>query len=164
MTTFAVPPAGSPAWRQIYPTPPNAALYTVGPYCPLDDIQLQERADGFGCPVCSAAWNFHGLAGRWLTDTMTVRWRPSAALVLSGLVGCAATAAVLAAMLGDLDQRLVWWLIAAIATAAVLYVTAGWLSRQVAEWPYRHNQVLGVYDSAEQALTDLAAGEVSDVR
>jgi hypothetical protein len=82
MTTFAVPPAGSSAWRQIHLTPPNAPLYTVGPYCPLDDTQLQERADGFGCPVCSAAWNFHGLAGRWLNEP--VHWRPSAVAVSAG--------------------------------------------------------------------------------
>jgi len=149
MTTFAVPPAGSPAWRQIHPSPPNAPLYTVGPFCPLDDTQLQERADGFGCPVCSAAWDFHGLAGRWLAEP--VRWRPSAVVVLAGLAGCAATAAALVAVLGELDRRLLWWLIGAIAAAVVLYVAAGWLSRQIADWPYRHNRVIATYDSVEQA-------------
>jgi hypothetical protein len=145
MTTFAVPPAGSPSWRQIHPTPPNAQLYTVGPFCPLDDTLLQERADGFGCPVCSAAWDFHGLAGRWLAEP-AVRWRPSAVMVPAGMAGCAATAAALVAVLGQLDQRLLGWLSAAIAAAVVLYVAAGWLSRQIAGWPYRHNRVIGSID------------------
>jgi hypothetical protein len=163
MTTFAVPAAGSLAWREIHPTPPNARLYTVGPYCPLDETVLQERADGFGCPVCSAAWDFHGLAGRWL-DEPVVRWRPSAVLVFAGLAGCAAAAAVLVAVLGELDQRLVWWLSAAIAAATVVYVAAGWLSRQIADRPYRHNRVIATYDSVEQALAAPVAGEVSDER
>lgn len=171
MTTFAVPPAGAPTWRQIYPSPPNAQLYTVGPYCPLDDSVLRERPDGFGCPVCSAAWNFHGLAGQWLADTKAaataapmVRWRASAVLVLSGLAGCAAAAVALVAVLGQLDQRLVWWLAAAIAATTVLYVAGGWLSRRITDRPYRHNQVLGAYDSVEQALADLATREVPDGR
>ena len=152
MTTFAVPPAGSPAWREIHPTPPNARLYTVGPYCPLDETVLKERADGFVCPVCSAAWDFHGLAGRWLAETEpAVRWRPSAVVVLAGLAGCAAAAVALVAVLGGLDQRLLWWLSAAIAAAAVLYVAAGWLSGRIADWPYRHHRVTAVYDSVEQA-------------
>lgn len=145
MTTFAVPPAGSPAWREIYPSPPNAQLYTVGPYCPLDDTVLRERPDGFGCPLCCAAWDFHGLTGRWL-DEPVVRWRPSAVTIVTGLAGCAATAAALSAVLGELDQRLVWWLAAAAAAAAVLYVAAVWVSGRIADWPYRHNRVLGTVD------------------
>lgn len=167
MTTFAVPPAGSPAWRRLQPTPPNAQLYTVGPYCPIDDTMLKERADGFGCPLCSAAWDFYGLAGRWPAEP-AVRWRPSAVVVLAGLAGCAAAAAVLVAVLGELDQRLLWWLGAVIAAAAVLYVAAGWLSRQVADWPYRHNRVIATYDSADDARAwtrleqALGGPEVSD--
>ena len=145
MTTFAVPPTGSRAWRELHPTPPNARLYTVGPYCPLDDTMLQERADGFSCPLCWAAWDFHGMAGRWLTEP-PARRRPSAGAVLAGLAGCAAVAAALVAVLGELDQRLLWWLAAAIAAAALLYVAAGWLSGRIADWPYRHNRVLGTVD------------------
>ena len=155
MTTFAVPPAGSPAWRRHYPTPPDVKLnIPAGTWCPIDDTTLQNRPDGWSCPTCKAAWNFHGLAGRWL-DEPTVRWRPSAVLVLAGLAGCAAAAAALVAVLGELDQRLLWWLSAAIAAAAVLYVAAGWLSRQIADWPYRHNRVIGPVDRD---------GEVSDER
>ena len=167
MTTFAVPPTGSLAWRKIHPTPPNAQLYTVGPYCPLDDTVLQERVDGFGCPICLAAWDFHGLAGRWL-DEPAVRWRPSAVVVVAGLAGCAVAAVALVAVLGELDQRLLWWLSAAIAAAAVLYVAAGWRSGRIADRPYRHNRVTAVYDSVEQARAyarveqALGGSEVSD--
>jgi hypothetical protein len=163
MTTFAVPPAGSPAWRRHYPSPPDVKLnIPAGTWCPIDDTTLQNRPDGWDCPTCKAAWNFHGLAGRWLDEP--VRWRPSAVLVLAGLAGCAAAAAVLVAVLGELDQRLVWWLSAAIAAATVLYVAAGWLSRQIADRPYRHNRVIATYDSVEQAMAAPVAGEVSDER
>jgi hypothetical protein len=162
MTTFAVPPTGAPTWQEIYPVPPLLRLETVGPWCPLDDTRLQVRQDGWGCPVCSAAWDFHGLAGRWL-DEPAVRWRPSAVAVLAGVAGCAAAAAALVAVLGELDVRLVWWLIAVIAAAAVLYVAAGWLSGQIADRPYRHNRVITTYDSVEQAaLAAPVGGEVSD--
>jgi hypothetical protein len=67
------------------------------------------------------------------------------------VVGCAAVAVALVAVLGELDQRLLWWLSAAIAAAAVLYVAAGWLSGRIADWPYRHNRVTAVYDSPAQA-------------
>jgi hypothetical protein len=140
MTTFAVPPTGSPAWRQIHPIPPNAPLYTVGPYCPLDDTVLRERADGFGCPACSAAWDFHGLAGRWL-DEPAVRWRPSALLVLAGLAGCAAVAAGLVALLNMLDEHLVLLFAAVIAAAAVAVVLVPLVGR-ARDWArYRHNTV-----------------------
>jgi len=33
----------------------------------------------------------------------------------------------------------------------VLYVMAGWVSRRIADWPYRHNRVITTYDSVEQA-------------
>ena len=166
MTTFAVPPTGSRLWREIHSSPPNAPLYTVGPYCPLDDTVLQERADGFGCPLCSAAWDFHGLAGRWQAEP-GARRRPSAVAVLTGLAGCAAAAAALVAVLGELGQRLLWWLIAVLA-AAVLYVAAGWRSGRIADRPYRHNRVTAVYDSVEQARAyarveqALGGSEVSD--
>jgi hypothetical protein len=167
MTTFAVPSAGPLAWRQIYPTPPNARIFTVGPYCPLDETVLQERPDGFVCPVCRAAWDFRGLASRWL-DEPAVRWRPSTVVVLAVLASCAAAAVALVAVLGDLDQRLLVWLSAAIAAAAVVYVAAGWLSGRIADWPYRRNRVTAVYDSAEQAEAytrleqALGGSEVSD--
>lgn len=152
MTTFAVPPTGCPAWREIYPTPPNAQLYTVGPFCPLDDTQLQERADGFGCPACSAAWDFHGLSGRWLA-LPAVRWRPSAIVVLAGLAGCAAVSFALVAVLAAHDE-LVWWLAAVLAVIAVLYPAAGWVSRRVADRPYQHNRLGRRFGSLERALFD----------
>jgi hypothetical protein len=164
MTTVAVPPTGSPAWRQIHPTPPNAPLYTVGPYCPLDDTVLQERADGFGCPICSAAWDFHGLAGRWL-DEPAVRWRPSAVLVLAG---CAIAAAGLVTLLHMLDEHLVLLFAALIAAAAVAIVLIP-LAGRARDWArYRHNRVTAVYDSVEQAEAytrleqALGSSEVSD--
>jgi hypothetical protein len=145
MTTIAVPPAGSSAWRQIHPTPPNAPLYTVGPYCPLDDTVLQERADGLGCPVCSAGWDFHGLAGRWL-DEPVVRWRPSALFVMAGLVGCATVAAGMVALLNGLNEHLVLLFAAVIAAAAAAIVLVA-LAGRGRDWArYRHNRVLPVID------------------
>ena len=91
-----------------------------------------------------------------------VRWRPSAVVVLAGLAGCAAAAGVLVAVLAGLDGRLVWWLVAATAAASALYPVAGWLSRRIADWPYRHNR-LGATTSVEHALL-LRRREVSDVR
>ena len=176
MTTFAVPPAGSPAWQEIYPVPPVLRLETVGPWCPLDDSRLQVRTDGWGCTSCQAGWDFYGESARWLAESKAVvvapvRWRPSPVKVLAGLVGlagCAAAAVALAAVLGELDGRLLWWLIAAIAATAVLYVAAGWLSGRIADWPYRHNRVTAVYNSVEQAQAytrleqTLGAPEVPD--
>ena len=155
MTTFAVAPTGSRAWRQIHPSPPNAPLYTVGPYCPLDDTVLQERADGFGCPLCSAAWDFHGLAGRWL-DTPATRRRPTAVTVLAGLTGCAALAGALAAVLGDLDEHLVLAFAAVLAAASVAIV-GGALTGRARDWArYRHNRVIATQDRAASV-----AGEVT---
>ena len=175
MTTFAVPPTGSPAWQEIYPVPPMLRLETVGPWCPLDDSRLQVRSDGWGCTACQASWDFYGESARWLAETKAVavaapavRWRSSAVVVLAGLASCAAAAVALVAVLGELDQRLLWWLSAAIAAAAVLYVAAGWLSGRITAWPYRHNRVTAVYDSPEQAeayqrLEQVLGGsEVSD--
>jgi hypothetical protein len=168
MKTFTVPPIASPVWREIYLVPPDVR---TGRWCPIDDTTLQIRLDGWACPRCGAAWDFQGLAGWWLTDTTeviavapTVRWRPSAVAVLTGLAGCAVTAAFLVAGLSDLDERLLLWLIAVVATAAVLLPTAGWLSRRIADWPYRHNRVLGTYDYVEQALAAPTSSEARDAR
>lgn len=74
MTTFALPNEGYSAqqWRVIYRTPPDARFETVGTYCPLDDTLLRVRLDGWGCPVCAAAWDFKGLHGRWLPSAVDV--------------------------------------------------------------------------------------------
>ena len=164
MTTFAVPPTGSRLWREIHSSPPNAPLYTVGPYCPLDDTVLQERADGFGCPLCSAAWDFHGLAGRWL-DKPPTRRRPSAVTVLAVLPGCAALAGALVAVLGDLDEHLVL-VFAAVLTAAAVAIVCGALTGRARDWArYRHNRVIAIYNSVEQALAvSVAGGVTSDER
>ncbi|GGL17828.1 hypothetical protein [Mangrovihabitans endophyticus] len=146
MTTFAVPPTGSPAWREIYPVPPLLRLETVGPWCPLDDSRLQVREDGWGCTACQAGWDFHGEAARWLQAATTpaapvVRWRPSAVLVLAGLAGCAAVAAGLVALLSLLDEHLVLLFAAVIAAAAVAVVLVP-LAGRARDWArYRHNTV-----------------------
>jgi hypothetical protein len=165
MTTFTVPRVGSPVWRRIYLVPPDVR---TGRWCPIDDTTLQIRLDGWACPTCGAAWDFQGLAGRWLADSAAVvavpavRWRPSAVAVLTGLAGCAVAAAVLVAGLGALDDRVLLWLIAVVAAAAGLLPVAGWLSRRVADWPYRHNRLLGTYDSVGRALAAPTSSEVSD--
>ena len=146
MTTFAVPPAGSPAWREIYPVPPLLRLETVGPWCPLDDSRLQVRENGWGCTACQAGWDFYGESARWLPTAAelavpVVHWRPSALLVLSGLAGCAVTAAGLAVALGALDEHLVLLFAAALAAAAVAIVL-GALGGRARDWArYRHNTV-----------------------
>ncbi|RZU46538.1 hypothetical protein EV385_6612 [Krasilnikovia cinnamomea] len=146
MTTFTVPLPGSLAWRKLHPVPPNAPLYMVGPYCPLDDTQLQERADGFGCPVCEAAWDFHGLSGRWLPATAAVatgetpaRWRTWAPALAAGVAACALGAAAVV-----LDERLVCWLAAMIGAAAVAVVLGALVGRYRDWLRYRHNRVMRV--------------------
>jgi hypothetical protein len=148
MTTFAVPPTGSPAWREIYPTPPDVRLdLGAGVWCPIDDTTLQIRLDGYGCPRCRAAWDFRGLSGRWLAEVASaevapsVRWRPSPATVAAGIAGCALVAAGLVVVLTQLDERLVWWLSAVIGAAAVLIVAGAWLAGQFENRRYRHNTV-----------------------
>lgn len=143
MTTFAVPPAGAPAWRELYPVLPDV---TTGRWCPLDDTTLQNHRDGWVCPTCAAWWDFRGLHGRWLADIAAiavpqpvVRFQPSPLLVVAGAAGAAV---VLMAVLVELDTVLVWWLAAAVAAAAVLYGAAAVVSRVVADRPYRHNQVI----------------------
>ena len=143
MSTFAVPPAGAPAWRELYPVPPDV---TTGRWCPLDNTTLDNHRDGWACPTCAAAWDFRGQAGRWLADTAAiavprpvVRFEPSPLLVVAG---AAAAAVVLVTVLDDLDTALVWWLAAAVATATALFAAGAWVSRVVAERPYRHNQVI----------------------
>ena len=57
MTTFAVPPAGSPMWREIYPAPRDVR-FDVGPFCPIDDTHLhserQSGLPGWVCPTYGA--------------------------------------------------------------------------------------------------------------
>lgn len=160
MTTVAVPPAGSLAWREVHPTPPNARLYTVGPFCPIDDTTLRPRLDGFVCPVCRAGWNCHGLAGRWLPRTEPKpqsRLSPvvAAARAVAGVAVCAVIAVAVISGIDQLDEDLQWWLIAALTAAGVLSPAAGWWSRRVADWPYRHNRLLSTHDGepTEAALT-----------
>jgi hypothetical protein len=158
MTTIAVPPAGSPAWRGIYPTPPDVRLdIPAGTWCPLDDTTLQIRLDGWGCSTCKAAWNFQGQAGRWLSEpeATTVHWRPSAVTMLAE---CAAIAAALVALLGTLDERLVWLLAAAIAIAAAAVPTYAWVARKIADFPYRHNRVIAVHDRSSRTLPAATRG------
>jgi hypothetical protein len=150
MTTIAVPPTGSPAWREIYQSPPDVQ---TGRWCPIDDTTLKIRLDGYGCPACGAAWDFHGRAGRWLADTAAVavvapavRWRPSEVLVLAGVAGCAVTAAVLVLLLGVLGERLQWWPAAMLAVLAAAVPAYAWVARKVDDWPYRHNRVIGPVD------------------
>jgi hypothetical protein len=151
MTTFAVPPTGSPAWREIYQSPPDVQ---TGRWCPIDDTTLRIRLDGYGCPTCGAAWDFQGLSGRWLADTAqlaivepAVRWRLSPAAAVAGVAGCAVAAAGLVAVLGELDERLVWWLSAVVGAAAVLLRAGAWLAPQIEERRYRHSRVLRTVDS-----------------
>ncbi|WP_433732568.1 hypothetical protein ACQP2Y_46755 (plasmid) [Actinoplanes sp. CA-051413] len=146
MTTFAVPPTGSPAWREIYQTPPDVQ---TGRWCPIDDTTLVVRLDGWSCPACGAAWDFQGLAGRWLADTAAVttiepaaRWRLSPPAAMAGVAGCALAAAGMVAVLGELDERLVWWLAAVVGAAAVLLLAGAWLARQLEDRRHRHNRVL----------------------
>ena len=171
MTTFAVPPTGSPAWQEIYPVPPLLRLETVGPWCPLDDSRLQIRTDGWGCTSCQAGWDFYGDSARWLQTANSaapvVRWRPSALLVLSGLAGCAIAAAALVVLLGVLGELVL--VFAAVLAAAAIVVVLGALTGRFRDWArYRHNQVTAVYDNAEQASAytrleqALGGPEVSD--
>lgn len=160
MTTFAVPPTGSPVWREIYTTPPDVQ---TGQWCPIDDTTLRVRLDGWGCPGCRAAWDFHGTHGRWLADTAAlavghppVRWRRSALTVLASVAGCAVVAVGLVALLGAFDERLVWWLAAAIAVATVAVPTFAWVARKVDDFPYRHNRVTAVQDHPTPTLSALA--------
>lgn len=69
-----VPPAGSPAWREICPTPRDVR-FEVGPFCPIDDTHLHLDArpfpdrPGWVCPTCRAGWDMRGRNGKWLTAT-----------------------------------------------------------------------------------------------
>jgi hypothetical protein len=153
MTVFVVPPAGSPAWREIYPVPPLLRLETAGPWCPLDDTRLQVRAGGWGCPACRAGWDFQGETARWLpiatTVTPQVRWRPSALLILAGLAGSAAAAAGLVALLSALDEHLVLLFAAVIAAAAAAIVLVP-LAGRAREWVRdRHSAVCVPYVDGE---------------
>lgn len=148
MTTFAVPPAGSPVWREIYQCPPDVQ---VGRWCPIDDTTLTVRLDGWACPKCGAAWDFQGRSGRWLAEVAAVvtvepvlRWRLSPAAAATGVAGCALVAAGLVAVLDELDEHVVWWLAAVVGAAAVLLLAGAWAARQLDE--HRHNRVLPVVD------------------
>jgi hypothetical protein len=162
MTTFVVPPAGSPAWRSIYPVPPLLRLETVGPWCPLDDTRLHVRLDGWACPACLAGWDFNGEAARWLPTAEpavpVVSWRPSAVLVLAGLVGCAAAAAGLVMVLGSFGEDLVLVFAAVLAAAGAALVLAG-LACRVRDWArYRHNTVRPVDGGPILPVGDRPAG------
>jgi hypothetical protein len=123
-------------WRGIHSTPPNVRL-DVGPYCPLDDTHLQVRLDGWTCPVCTAAWDFHGFAGYWLpldavtSAPVTPRW--SAPLAVAAV--CAPSAGVLTllagvdhqAQLADVDTDLVLLAAAVLAVIGVLIVAGAWV-------------------------------------
>jgi hypothetical protein len=165
MTTISVPPTGSPAWRDIYRTPPDVKLnIPAGTWCPIDDTTLQIRLDGWSCPTCKGAWNFQGTGGRWLTEpgqAPSVRWRPSTVTMLAGLVACAAIGAALAFLLNSLDEQLVWWLSAVIAVTAAAIPTYAWAARKIDGFPYRHNRVIAVHDRHAPALP-AAQGEASD--
>jgi hypothetical protein len=166
MTTIAVPPTGSPEWRNIYRTPPDVKLnIPAGTWCPIDDTTLQIRPYGWTCPTCKGAWNFQGTDGRWLTEldgqAPSVRWRPSALAMLAGLAGCAAIGAALAYLLNSLDQRLMWCLAAAIAVAAAAIPAYAWAVRMIDNFPYRNNRIVAVHDQAIRALPT-ASGEASD--
>jgi hypothetical protein len=143
MTTFAVPPVGSPAWREIYKLPPDVK---TGTWCPIDDTTLQFRPDGWTCPECKAAWNLQGRGGRWLPESddavvASVRWRPSAPTMLVGVIGCAVAGFGLATLLNRLDEQLAWLVSAVIALAAAAIPTYAWVVRKIEDFPYRHNTV-----------------------
>lgn len=141
MKTFVVPPPGSPVWRELYPAPPDLR---VGRWCPLDDSTLRVRLDGWGCPVCQAGWDFQGRRGRWLAAPAPAApaalWPPTAVMVIVGIPACAAAAVAVAAMLGTLDEGLLPWLAAVIASAAVLIPACAWVARRIADAPYRHSR------------------------
>jgi hypothetical protein len=65
----AVPAAGSPAWREIYPMPRDVR-WEVGPFCPIDDTHLHGEHTtglrGWVCPTCGAWWDLRGQCGVWL--------------------------------------------------------------------------------------------------
>ncbi|GAB1646899.1 hypothetical protein [Krasilnikovia sp. MM14-A1259] len=155
MTTFAVPPAGAPAWREIYLTPPDVGLdMPAGTRCPIDGTALRPRLDGWACPMCGAAWDFRGLGGRWLPDTAvvaaiepTLRRRVSpvaVAFVLAVVAGCALAAAGLVSVMNEFDKRLLWWLAALVGAAAVAVVLGAFAGR-FRDWlRYRHNRVVRV--------------------
>lgn len=154
MTTFAVPPVGSPVWREIYKLPPDVK---TGNWCPLDDTTLQVRLDGWSCPECKGAWNFHGRDGRWLPASddavaTPVRWRPSAPTMLVGVIGCAVAGFGLAMLLNRLDEQLALLLSAVIALAAAAIPSYSWVVRKVEDFPYRHNKVTKAYARPVRAL------------
>jgi hypothetical protein len=117
----------------------------AGRWCPLDGTTLKVRLDGYGCPACGAAWDVKGRSGRWLpasaelsTVEPVVRWRLSPLELVAGVTGCAVAAAGVVAMLGELDERLVWWLAAVVGAAVVLLLAGAWLARQIEDRRYRH--------------------------
>lgn len=64
MTTFPVPAAGSPVWREIYPVPPRLDL-GIGPWCPIDGAGVSVERYGWLCPVCLAWWDRTGGHPTW---------------------------------------------------------------------------------------------------
>lgn len=167
MTLFAVPAAGSPAWQTIYPVPPVLRLETVGPWCPLNDCQLQLRLDdtrsrvrptGWDCPACGAAWDITGTQSWW---SQAGRRRMSPARAASVLAGCASVAAGIAVPAAGFDEQVALAVATVPATAAVAVVLHA-LGGRIADWRrYRHNRLITTYGADYLALPD---GEVRDGR
>jgi hypothetical protein len=157
MSLTTIPPAGSPAWREIYPVPPQVQEWTAGPWCPLDDEQLRKQQGvGWTCPVCLAAWTFRGEAARWLPlpGEPPARRRPRVGWVLAG---SAATAAGIAMPLAGLDEHLVLAL-SAVPGLATVAILAAAMTGRARDWVrYRHNTVRLLADGADGLL-----GEVPD--
>ncbi len=168
MTTMSVVPApGSERWREIYPVPPRLWLETVGPWCPLNDCQLQLRLDdsrprvrptGWGCRACGAAWDITGTRSWWPQAGQ----RPvSPARVAGVIAGCVAAAAGIAVPAAGLDEQLVL-AVAAVPATAVAAIMLRALGGRIGDWRrYRHNRLITVYGADQHALPD---GEVHDGR
>ncbi|OJF14482.1 hypothetical protein [Couchioplanes caeruleus] len=139
MTAVRATAIESPDWRAIFPVPPDARLYTMGPYCPIDDTVLQEQVDGFRCSSCSAAWDFFGLHGRW--PAAAPRTAVSLPVVAAGLAGYAMAAAGMVAILARLGEGVVWLLAAVIGVAAAYLLVAAWLSGLIEEHRCRRNRM-----------------------
>lgn len=165
MSITTVPPAGSPAWREIFPVPPQLRMQ-IGPWCSLDDSRLQVNAKGWDCPRCLAAWDFHGEISWWLPLPAPVvlpvappapRRRLSLPVLAGGLAGCFAAAAGIAVPLARLDEHVVLGA-AGVPAAAAVGIVAAALTGRARDWVrFRHNTSRRLDDAA-----DVLVGEVSD--
>lgn len=167
MTTFVVPPSGSPVWRGIYPTPPEVR-FEVGPFCPLDDTHLHREPlnerPGWMCPTCLAWWDLRGRHGRWLAARTVegqvlavVDGDPAAVARLrrvdrwaAGAVGAGAVAglgyAAGRAVRPHADlvpDDLIWALAGVLAAAAVVLLVVAVLLRWHDARRYAGNELLG---------------------